>query len=224
MDLSDAAADLRVKELTRLTACVPPSLGNLRSLTPGPFRTAVGLMLERLGYRVINSMTAHEMIVTKLDADLKLQKHIVMCADPAEIDPTGTPPLGKLTEAIMKQGAHSGFYVTARSFTRQAKDYAATMPQTLRLVDGAALEKSMRVSLADVQLPIMYKAMCCQCGDTVSHRLHEPDAVRCTAGHIVAPTIPRAAIQPKEYPVERTRRGRAPQLNKGYGRRLRPWR
>jgi hypothetical protein len=98
------------------------------------------------------------------------------------------------------------------------------MPQTLRLVDGADLERSMDVSLADVHLPVMYSAICCQCGDTVQHRLDEPEAVQCAEGHVVAPTIPRAAIQPKEYPVERKRRGRAPQLNRGCGRRLRPGR
>jgi hypothetical protein len=96
------------------------------------------------------------------------------------------------------------------------------MPQTLRLVDGAELEKSMRISLAGVQLPIRYDAMCCQCGDTVTHKLDEPEAVECRNQHIVAPTIPRAAIEPKDYPVERKRRGRAPQYNRGWGRRLRP--
>lgn len=224
MNFSAAAAELRAKELARLISCVPPSLGSLRSLTPAPFRTAVGLMLERLGHQVVNSMTANEMITTKLNSDLKLQKHIVICADPADRTPTGTPALGKLVEAILKHGAYSGFYVTARNFTQQAKDYAASMPQTLRLVDGEALEKAMRVSLADVQLPIMYQAMCTQCGDTVQHRLDEPEAVKCAEEHAVAPTIPRAAIEPKEYPVERTRKGRAPQFNRGYGRRLRPGR
>jgi Restriction endonuclease len=134
----------------------------------------VALMLERLGYEVINHPAAHDLIVTKLDSKLAVQKHIVTCADPANIDPTGTPELGRLVEAIMQHGAHSGFYVTARSFTQQARDYAQTMPQTIRLVDGAELEKSMRTSLAGVQLPIRYDAMCTQCGDTVKHKLEVP--------------------------------------------------
>jgi len=222
MKFSAAATDLRRREIARLSACVPPSLSSLRSMTPGPFRSAAALMLERLGYQVINHPTAHDLIVTKLDDKLETRKHIVTCADPANMDPTGTPALGRLVEAVMQHGAHSGFYVTARSFTQQARDYAQTMPQTIRLVDGTELEKSMRISLTGVQLPIRYDAMCCQCGNTVRHKLDEPEAVKCTNAHVVAPTIARAAIEPKDYPVER--RGRAPQYNSGYGRRLRPGR
>jgi hypothetical protein len=216
MLFAQQATDLRRREITRLSACVPPSVGSLRTMTPSPFRTTVASMLERLGYDLINHPEAHDLIVTK-DG----RKMVVTCADPAELDDIGTPALGRLIEAIMHHGAHSGFYVTARSFTQQAKDYAKTMPQTLRLVDGAELEKSMRVSLAGVQLPIRYEAMCCECGDIVHHKLDEPEAVQCRNQHEVAPTIPRAAIEPKEYPVERKRRSRAPQFNRGYGRRLR---
>jgi hypothetical protein len=224
MRFSAAATDLRRREIARLSACVPPSLANLRTMTPGPFRSAVALMLERLGYEVINHPAAHDLIVTKLDSNLKARKYVVTCADPANMDPTGTPALGRLVEAVMTHGAYSGFYVTARSFTQQARDYAKTMPQTLRLVDGPDLEKSMRISLAGVPLPIRYDAMCTECGDTVRHKLDEPEAVTCQQGHTVAPTIPRAAIEPKDYPVERKRRGRAPQYNRGHGRRLRPGR
>jgi hypothetical protein len=224
MKFSSAGTELRRREIARLSACVPPSLANLRTLTPGPFRSAVALMLERLGYEVINHPAAHDLIVTKTNSKLETRKHIVTCADPANIDPTGTPALGRLVEAVMTHGAYSGFYVTARSFTQQARDYAKTMPQTLRLVDGPELEKSMRISLAGVQLPIRYDALCCQCGDTVRHKLDEPEAVACRNGHTVSPTIARASIQPKDYPVERKHRGRAPQYNRGYGRRLRPGR
>jgi hypothetical protein len=206
MNFSAAATDLRRREIARLSACVPPSLSSLRTMTPGPFRSAVALMLERLGYEVINHPAAHDLIVTKLDSELKARKYVVSCADPAEIDPTGSPALGRLVEAIMQDGAHSGFYVTARSFTQQARDYAQTMPQTLRLVDGDELERSMRISLAGVQLPIRYDAMCTECGDTVRHKLDEPEAILCSSGHYVSPTIARASIQPKEYPVERKKR------------------
>lgn len=224
MNFSAAATDLRRREIARLSACVPPSLANLRTMTPGPFRSAVALMLERLGYEVINHPAAHDLIVTKLDSKLETRKHIVTCAEPANTDPTGTPELGRLVEAVMQHGAYSGFYVTARAFTQQARDYAQTMPQTLRLVDGPELENSMRISLAGVQLPIRYDALCTQCGDTVRHKLDEPEAVKCRNEHEVAPTIARAAIEPKDYPVERKRRGRAPQYNSSYGRRLRPGR
>jgi hypothetical protein len=90
MKFSAAATDLRRREIARLSACVPPSLSSLRTMTPGPFRSAVALMLERLGYQVINHPTAHDLIVTKLDDKLETRKHIVTCADPANMDPTGS--------------------------------------------------------------------------------------------------------------------------------------
>jgi hypothetical protein len=47
-------------------------------------------------------------------------------------------------------------------------------------------------------MPQTYKAMCCQCGEFVQHRLdREQDEARpCRNGHMVAPTIARAMLVP----------------------------
>jgi hypothetical protein len=52
----------------------------------------------------------------------------------------------------------------------------------------------MKQSKAGAVLPETYKAMCRQCGDIVQHRLHRVAAVPCSNGHLVAPTIARAAL------------------------------
>lgn len=67
---------------------------------------------------------------------------------------------------------------------------------------GVQLEKSMLRSLAGVQLPTTYSAMCCECGDTVKHSLDEAKALECRNGPSIAPTIAKAAITPKEYPAD----------------------
>jgi Restriction endonuclease len=88
-----------------------------------------------------------------------------------------------------------GIYVTPRSFTPEAEDYAAHAPITL--VDGRLLIKSMQLSRKGVLLPQTDKAMCRQCGDIVQHSLAKDDhAEACINGHLVAPTISRAALIP----------------------------
>jgi hypothetical protein len=88
------------------------------------------------------------------------------------------------------------FFVTARSFTDQAEQYAESAP--LDLIDGGRLIKALNQSRKHVLLPQTYKAMCHQCGEIVQHRLdREQDEARpCGNGHMVAPTIARAMLLP----------------------------
>jgi hypothetical protein len=78
-----AAAELREREFARLAAAVLPTLESLRSLTPKPFRAAVATMLERLGYQLVTSESAGNLVATKDGC-----KYIVACAPPAEFTPT----------------------------------------------------------------------------------------------------------------------------------------
>jgi hypothetical protein len=50
-------------------------------------------------------------------------------------------------------------------------------------------------------LPAGYKAMCCQCGELVQHRLESDAALPCRNGHLVAPTIARASLVPFRPPA-----------------------
>jgi hypothetical protein len=184
----NAAAELRRQELERLRDYVPPALTTLRSSTTGALRIAVALMLERLGYTVLTEPSAHNLAVTK-----DQQKFIVACMSPAEA-PTQSVAIARLHDAVIAAGAEAGFCITTRDFTQEAKDYAATAP--VRLVDGDQLAASMLRSTGGAVMPETYKAMCCQCGDVVQHKLGGTEALPCRSGHRVAPTIARAALVP----------------------------
>jgi hypothetical protein len=183
-----AAAELRRQELDRLRDFVPPTLTTLRSSTTGALRNAVALMLERLGYEVLTPPSASNLAVTK-DG----RKFIVACMSPAEA-PTQSVAIARLHDAVIAAGAESGFCISTRDFTQQAKDYAATAH--VRLVDGDQLAASMLRSTGGAVMPETYKAMCCQCGDVVRHKLGGTEALPCKSGHRVAPTIARAALVP----------------------------
>jgi hypothetical protein len=99
---------------------------------------------------------------------------------------------------LLPPSAAAGFYVTARTFTDQAQQYAETAP--IHLVDGELLTRSMNRSKKGLRLPQTYKAMCRQCGDVIQHRLDQARALPCGNGHLVAPTIARAALVPRRQP------------------------
>jgi len=142
-----AAEELRRQEFARLADAVVPTLESLRSLTPAPFRAEIALMLQRLGYEVLTDASAEKLLVTK-DG----RKHIVACAMPANPGPTETRDLAHLHAAIVADRAHSGFYVTSRSFTPDAVEYAETAP--IKLVDGAKLIASIKLSKPDAVLGV----------------------------------------------------------------------
>jgi hypothetical protein len=72
----------------------------------------------------------------------------------------------------------------------------------IRLMDGELLMQSMRRSMKGITTPQTYRAMCCQCGDIVQHRLNKGELVPCHNGHQVAPTIPRGSlIVPRQIPA-----------------------
>lgn len=185
-DFAQQADQLRAQEFARLADALPPTLDALRALTPGPFREAVGALFDWLGYAVM-APAASNLVMTK-DG----RKYIVACAPPAQVEPTRTHALAHLHAAITAASAQAGYYVTTRSFTPAAQDYAATAP--LHLVDGAKLAALMQQSKAGAILPETYDSLCRQCGARVRHRLDQADAVPCPQGHLVAPTIARAAL------------------------------
>jgi hypothetical protein len=47
-------------------------------------------------------------------------------------------------------------------------------------------------------MPDSYQAMCRQCGEIVKHTLDRAEAIPCCNGHPVAPTLARAALEPKQ--------------------------
>jgi hypothetical protein len=182
-----AADELRRQEFSRLSAAVTPRIEAFQSMTGDAFRNEIALMLERLGHTVISSVSD---VVTIKDG----RKYITACATPTDPAPTKTPALRRLHDAIVAGNAARGFYVTPRSFTSGAEHYAASAP--IDLVDSRLLIRSMHRSRKGMLLPADYRAMCCQCGDIVQHRLDQSEARPCCNGHLVAPTIARAALVP----------------------------
>src|SRR5271170_5003001 len=186
-----AADELRQQEIARLTDALVPRLETLRSMTAPAFRSTVAAMLERFGHAIITDPSAPELVTTKAG-----RKFITACATPAELMPTGTRDLARLHDAVIAANAERGFFITARSFTDAAEQYAESAP--LDLIDGKRLVKALNQSRKHVLLPQTYKAMCQQCGGIVQHRLdREQDEARpCGSGHAVAPTIARAMLIP----------------------------
>jgi hypothetical protein len=188
-----AADELRQQEFARLMDAVTPRIEALRSMTPAAFRNEIAMMLERLGHTLITDPAAPELVSTK-DG----RKFITTCANPGDPTPTMIPALQRLHDRVLAASAAAGFYVTARTFTDQAQQYAETAP--IHLVDGELLTRSMNRSKKGVHLPQTYKAMCRQCGDVIQHRLRQAKALPCGNGHLVAPTIARAALVPRRQP------------------------
>jgi hypothetical protein len=108
------------------------------------------------------------------------RKFITACANPGDPAPTMIPALQRLHDRVVAASAAAGFYVTARTFTDEAQQYADTAP--IHLVDGELLTRSMNRSKKGVHLPQTYKAMCRQCGDVIQHRLSQGKALPCRNG------------------------------------------
>jgi Restriction endonuclease len=192
IELAKAAEQLRRQEFSRLSAAVTPRIEAFRSMTADAFRTEIALMLERLGHTVVSSVSD---IVTTKDG----RKYVTACATPTEQTPSKAPALRRLHDVVIAAGAARGFYVTPRSFTPEAEHYAASAP--IDLVDGRLLIRSMHLSRKGMLLPVTYKAMCCQCGELVQHRIDKDEALPCSNRHLVAPTIARAALVPYRAPL-----------------------
>jgi hypothetical protein len=105
-------------------------------------------MVERLGHTVHNNPTAAALVTTKQG-----QKYVIACATPSDPGPTAMRDIARLHDAVIAQTAQRGIYVTARNFTHDAKDYAASMPAVIQLVDGAKLAQLLEMSNAGVVCP-----------------------------------------------------------------------
>jgi Restriction endonuclease len=199
-----AAAELRQQELARLSDAVVPRLEAMRVMTPPAFREVVALMLYRFGHDVMTDPTAPNLISTKNGA-----KFITECASPIDLAPTKIPALRRLHDTVIAANAQRGFYITTRTFTAEAEQYADAAP--LDLIDGARLVRALNQSRKHVLLPQTYNAMCGECGGIVQHRLSDDEAKPCGSGHMVAPTINRAMlIPPRPAPAPAAAAGQQP--------------
>jgi Restriction endonuclease len=186
-DFSQAADELRRQEFARLAAAVVPTIEGLRALSARQLRARVTTMLEQLGYELLTSEMAADLVARKDGA-----KYVVALASTTEQTPTHQNQLTRLHSAVIAANATAGFFITTRGFTRDAEAYAATAP--LKLVDGPKLIASIKRGMEGAAMPDSYKAMCRQCGEIVTHTLDRSEAIPCSSGHPVAPTIARATL------------------------------
>jgi len=183
-----AAEVLRQQEFARLSADTVPTLESLRFLNPTQLRARVAGMLVNLGYELLTTETAKDLLAIK-DG----RKHVIAFASTTDQLPTQANHLTRLHQAIIAANAAGGFYVTTRGFSRDAEAFAKSVP-IIKLVDGPKLIASIKRSMEGIPAPDSYKAMCRECGDIVAHRLDKGEAMPCKAAHLVAPTIPRASL------------------------------
>ena len=181
------ANELRQQEFSRLATAVTPRPEALRSMTAAALTDEIATMWERLGHTVITSASTLEIVTIKGE-----RKFITICANPADLAPTGSGAVRRLRDRVVAASAERGFYVTPRSFTADAQHFAETAP--VQLIDGPELHRALNRSRKGMLLPQIYKAMCRQCGDIVQHQLASNQAKRCGNGHFVAPTIARAEL------------------------------
>jgi hypothetical protein len=192
MNFAHLADELQRQEFARLVGAVTPRIEAFRSMTPGGFRDEVAAMMERLDHTLI---TVSPWLVT-LKAG---RKYVTACANPADPTPIKVPAIRRLHEQVCAASAFKGIYVTPCSFTPDAEHYATHAP--IDLVDGSLLIKSMQRSRKGVLLPQTYKVACRQCGEIVQHSLAEDEPLPCRGGHMVPPSISRAALIPYGSPT-----------------------
>jgi hypothetical protein len=80
-------------------------------------------MLERFGHTIITDPSAPDLVTIKAG-----RKFITACATPADLMPTATRDLARLHDAVIAANAARGYFITARSFTGAAEQYAESAP------------------------------------------------------------------------------------------------
>jgi ssDNA-binding Zn-finger/Zn-ribbon topoisomerase 1 len=177
---------LRDQECACLANLLAPTLEQMRQLTWQQFEDAVARMFERRGYSVKQTPYTNDhgrdAILTKNG-----KKYLLECKKYGADRSSRRPDLQKFYAAIMGDRAISGFFVTTGAFTREAVEYAATVP--IELIDGRQLIKLMFESRSGSSNDTTSGSVCRQCGEVVHHSLQTPRLERCPNGHDVAPTL-----------------------------------
>jgi Restriction endonuclease len=190
MSFAAAANGLRHREIARLKSCVIPLIAAMQSLTHGQFRECVAELMQGLGHEILNNPTAAEILVTVKNGE----KHLIMCATPADPKPTGLQPLMRLHKAVSAANACRGIYITIRTFTADAYDYVKNAP--ISLINNGILASAIERVKIRKPIPGAYNAMCYECGGIVQHHLDKQHSLPCSKGHMVAPTIARGEVDP----------------------------
>jgi hypothetical protein len=186
MNFDAAALELQRQEYARLKAAVPPRPEQLCSMPAPELRGQAVRLWQALGHEIVTGPDAAELIHTRQG-----QKFITVCANPADLAPTGSAALRRLRDRVVANSAERGFYISMRGFTAEAQHFAASAP--VRLLDCSefivALKRRIRKASP------LYKAMCRHCGDIVQHSLDSSAPKRCINGHAVPQPMARGDFE-----------------------------
>jgi restriction endonuclease Mrr len=126
MNFTAPADELSRQEIDRLSDALVPRIEALRSMTPPAFRAVIADMWQRFGHEIVTDPSAPHLVTTKAG-----KKFVTACAAPADPTPTATRDIARLHDAVISHNAERGFFVTVRSFTPQAEQYAESAPVLL---------------------------------------------------------------------------------------------
>ena len=96
-------------------------------------------MLHRFGHEIVTNPSAPGSVTAKGE-----KKLITRCAVPTDLKPISTRELAAFHDTVIAANAARGFFITVRSFTDAAEQYARTAP--LDLIDGKRLVKALNQS------------------------------------------------------------------------------
>lgn len=151
MNYAAPAAELRQQEIARVSAAIVPRLETMRRMTPDSFHALIADMLQRFGHEIVTNPSSPGLVTTK-----EGKKFITRCAVPTELKPISTRELTAFhIDAVLPANAARGFFITVRSFTDAAEQYAESAP--LDLIDGKRLVKALNqkpqacIDAADLQ-------------------------------------------------------------------------
>ena len=158
----------------------------MRGFTPQRFEDEVAGMFRRLGYEVKQTPYTKD---GGRDGILKKdgKKFLYECKKYGKGSFSGRPDLQRFHSAIITDDAAFGFFVTTGRFTKDAIEFAATVP--IKLIDQSELVRMMFDSKPDAEEDVSYRSMCRQCEDIVSHHLRAALSIKCRNGHEIAPTL-----------------------------------
>ena len=161
-------------KFSRLSAAVTPRIEALRFMTGDAFRTEIAL-----DARTCRPYCRQQRRRSCDDERRPQVRDRVRQAGRRTGDEGPCPPASARCRCRRRRGVRH--LRDAARLHPEAEHYAASAP--IDLVDGASLIRSMHRSRKGMLLPASYKAMCCQCGEIVQHRLDKGDALPCRNGH-----------------------------------------
>lgn len=191
--IDQASKKLRAEEIKRLSESWLSNATVYSEMPPQQFEQAVAELFRRLGYSVEQTPISHDGGKDAI-AHREGKKYLIECKRYAATQKVGRRDLQILFSAMHAEQADAGFCVTTGTFTRTAKDYAAT--NNINLYDQVRLP-----FLVNEAYPVSTDfsraaVMCRECGSVISVPIEIlPATANCVNGHEVTSNIVTADLR-----------------------------